>query len=106
MNNNGPWQVPQNWVDNRLQLNPVTPLDFVSTCDTGGGGFGGPVVNRAGELVGVTFDGNLESLPNVYLYIGDQARAVHVDVRGIAEALAKVYKADALLKELTASLNH
>ena len=100
VNNNGPWQVPQNWVDNRLHLNPVTPLDFVSTCDTGGGGFGGPVVNRAGELVGVTFDGNLESLPNVYLYIGDQARAVHVDVRGIAEALGKVYKAGALLREL------
>jgi hypothetical protein len=100
VNNNGPWQVPQNWVDIRPQLNPVTPLDFVSTCDTGGGGFGGPVVNRAGELVGVTFDGNLESLPNVYLYIGDQARAVHVDVRGIAEALAKVYKASALLTEL------
>jgi hypothetical protein len=58
------------------------------------------VVNRAGELVGVTFDGNLESLPNVYLYTSDQARAVHVDVRGIAESLEKVYKANALLKEL------
>jgi Peptidase S46 len=99
-NNEGPWQVPRNWIDIRPALNPVTPLDFVSTCDTGGGDFGGPVVNRAGELVGVTFDGNLESLPNVYLYTSDQARAVHVDVRGIAEALEKVYKANALLKEL------
>jgi Peptidase S46 len=100
LNNTGPWQVPQNWVDSRPKLNPVTPLDFVSTCDTGGGGFGGPVVNRAGGLVGMTFDGNLESLPNVYLYTSDQARAVHVDVRGIAEALATVYKAESLLKEL------
>ncbi len=99
-NNEGPWQVPQNWIDIRPALNPVAPLDFVSTCDTGGGDFGGPVVNRAGELVGVTFDGNLESLPNVYLYTSDQARAVHVDARGIAEALHKVYKASALLKEL------
>jgi len=99
-NNEGPWQVPRNWTDIQPQLNPVTPLDFVSTCDTGGGDFGGPVVNRAGELVGVTFDGNLESLPNIYLYTSDQARAVHVDVRGIAEALEKVYKANALLKEL------
>jgi hypothetical protein len=99
-NNDGPWQVPQNWIDIRPALNPVTPLDFVSTCDTGGGDFGGPVVNRAGELVGVTFDGNLESLPNVYLYTGEQARAVHVDVRGIAEALEKVYKATGLIKEL------
>jgi hypothetical protein len=99
-NNQGPYQVPQNWIDIRGALNPVTALDFVSTCDTGGGDFGGPVVNRAGELVGVTFDGNLESLPNVYLYTSDQARAVHVDARGIAEALEKVYKATALLKEL------
>jgi hypothetical protein len=99
-NDEGPYQVPQNWIDIRPALNPVTALNFVSTCDTGGGDFGGPVVNRAGELVGVTFDGNLESLPNVYLYTSDQARAVHVDVRGIAEALEKVYKANALLKEL------
>jgi hypothetical protein len=99
-NNEGPYQVPQNWIDIRPALNPVTALDFVSTCDIGGGDFGGPVVNRAGELVGVTFDGNLESLPNVYLYTSDQARAVHVDARGIAEALEKVYKASALLKEL------
>jgi hypothetical protein len=99
-NNEGPYQVPQNWIDIRPELNPVTALDFVSICDTGGGDFGGPVVNRAGELVGVTFDGNLESLPNVYLYTSDQARAVHVDARGIAEALEKVYKATALLKEL------
>jgi hypothetical protein len=99
-NNEGPYQVPKNWIDIRAALNPVTPLDFVSTCDTGGGDFGGPVVNRAGELVGVTFDGNLESLPNVYLYTSEQARAVHVDARGIAEALEKVYKANALLKEL------
>jgi hypothetical protein len=99
-NEEGPWQVPTNWMDIRPALNAVTPLDFVSTCDTGGGDFGGPVVNRAGELVGITFDGNLESLPNVYLYTSDQARAVHVDVRGIAEALEKVYKANGLVKEL------
>jgi hypothetical protein len=105
-NNEGPWQVPRNWIDIRPALNPVTALDFVSTCDTGGGDFGGPVVNRAGELVGVTFDGNLESLPNVWLYTSDQARAVHVDARGIAEALEKVYKATALLKELAIPAGH
>jgi hypothetical protein len=55
---------------------------------------------RAGELAGVTFDGNLESLPNIYLYTDEQARAVHVSAQGIAEALVKVYKAEALLREL------
>ncbi len=78
-NNEGPYQVPQNWIEIRPVLNPVTALNFVSTCDAGGGDFGGPVVNRAGELVGITWDGNLESLPNVYLYTSDQARAVHVE---------------------------
>jgi hypothetical protein len=99
-NNDGPWQVDQKWIDIRPDLHPVTPLDFVSTCDTGGGDYGGPVVNRAGELVGVTFDGNLESLPNVFLYTNEQARAVHVDVRGITEALARVYRNHDLLEEL------
>jgi hypothetical protein len=99
-NNEGPWQVAQKWIELRASLHEVTPLDFVSTCDTGGGDYGSPVVNRSGELVGVTFDGNLESLPNVFLYTSDQARSVHVDVRGIAEALEKVYKATGLLREL------
>jgi hypothetical protein len=100
-NNDGPWQVSQRWLDARSSLDEVIPLNFVSTCDTGGGDYGSPVVNQTGELVGITFDGNLESLPNVFLYTSDQARAVHVDARGIVQALSKVYKADALVKELT-----
>jgi hypothetical protein len=58
------------------------------------------VVNRAGELVGVTFDGNLESLPDTFLYTDEQARAVHVSAQGIWEALGKIYKAQPLLDEL------
>ena len=53
--------------------------------------------------MGVTFDGNLESLPVTYLYSDEQARAVHVDVRGIREALEKVYKANAVISELAGS---
>jgi hypothetical protein len=87
-------------VDSRKALDEVTALDFVSTCDLGGGDYGSPVVNRAGELIGVTFDGNLESLPDTFLYTDEQARAVHVAAQGIVEALRKVYKADALLQEL------
>lgn len=98
--NQGPYQVPQRWVDLKPALELVTPLDFVSTCDLGGGDYGSPTVNRAGELVGVTFDGNIESLPNVFLYTEDQARAVHVSVQGIAEALGKIYQAAPLLTEL------
>ena len=99
-NDEGPYQVPQRWVDRKSQLNQILALDFVSTCDIGGGDPGSPVVNRAGELVGVTFDGNLENLPGVYLYSDEQARAVHVAVEGIAEALDKIYQAQPLLHEL------
>jgi hypothetical protein len=98
--NEGPYQVPQRWVDLEPSLNLAKPLDFVSTCDIGGGDPGSPAVNAAGELVGITFDGNLESLPDAYLYSDEQARAVHVSVEGIVEALEKIYKAEALLKEL------
>ncbi len=101
--NEGPWQAPQRWIDARDALNPVTQLNFVSTADIGGGDYGSAAVNQRGELVGVTFDGNLESLPVTYLYSDEQARAVHVDVRGIAEALDRVYKASDLLKELGAN---
>jgi hypothetical protein len=104
-NNEGPYQVPQRWVDLRSALNLETPLDFVSTCDIGGGEYGSAAVNRAGELVGVTFDGNLESMPDTYLYSDEQARAVHVAVQGIAQALDKAYKATALLTELGLASN-
>ena len=96
----GPHLVPQNWLDLKDTLNIIIPLDFVSTCDIGGGGYGAPTVNKAGELVGIIFDGNLESLPATYLYTEEQARAVHVAAQGIVESLDKVYKAPALLLEL------
>src|ERR1039458_8916097 len=78
--NEGPYLVPQRWIDAREILNPATQLNFVSTADIGGGDYGSAAINQRGELVGVTFDGNLESLPVTYLYSDDQARAVHVDV--------------------------
>jgi hypothetical protein len=102
--NDGVWQLPQRWLDARSSLSPVTLLDFVSTADIGGGDYGSPAVNQRGELVGLTFDGNLESLPNTYLYSDDQARAVHVDVRGIVESLTQVYKATSLLNEVGQTL--
>jgi len=101
--NEGPWQAPQRWIDIRDSINQTTQLNFVSTADIGGGDYGSAAINQKGELVGVTFDGNLESLPVTYLYSDEQARAVHVDVRGIVEALDRVYKATELLKELGAT---
>jgi hypothetical protein len=60
------------------------------------------VVNQNGEIVGVTFDANIESIAITYLYEDEKARAIHVASQGIVEALQKVYKAPALLRELGA----
>ncbi len=65
-----------------------------------GGNSGSPVVSRRGELVGLIFDGNLQSLVGDYVYTDAQARAVSVDSRGIMEALRKVYKATELADEI------
>jgi hypothetical protein len=95
-----PYLLPQRWVDAKKSLDLVTPFDFVTTCDIGSGTAGAATVNTKGEIVGIVFDGNIESLTLTYLYSDEQARAVHVAVQGIVEALRTVYGAGALLREL------
>jgi hypothetical protein len=83
---------------NKLDL--ATPLDFVSTGDIIGGNSGSPVVNRDGELVGLIFDGNIESLAGDFVYDGTKNRAVAVHSAGMIEGLRKLYSAGALADEL------
>lgn len=97
-----PYILPERWANAKMSLDLVTPFDFVSTCDVNAGNSGGATVNQKGEIVGVFFDGNIESLPMTYLYSEDQARAVHVASQGIVEALKKIYKTPELLRELGA----
>jgi hypothetical protein len=82
----------------RLHLD--TPLNFVSTADIIGGNSGSAVVNRAGEVVGLIFDGNIQSLVLDFGYDDKVVRAVSVDYRAILEALATIYRAEALVAEL------
>jgi len=99
--NKFPFELPAIWKERKGKLNPSAPFNFVSTADIIGGNSGSPVVNREGELVGIIFDGNLQSLELDYIYTDQEARAVAVHSAGILEALRKVYAADRLVGELT-----
>ena len=59
------------------------------------------MVDLKGELVGLAFDGNIESLPGRYYYDGRGNRTVSVDARAILEVLKKIYDAPHLVNELT-----
>ncbi|MDM4017318.1 S46 family peptidase [Roseiconus lacunae] len=90
------FDLPESWNRHKDALDLSTQLNFVCTADIIGGNSGSPVVNRQGELVGLIFDGNIQSLTSDYLYTDQQARAVSVSGVGILHALRKIYGADAL----------
>ncbi|HEX6824485.1 MAG TPA: S46 family peptidase [Candidatus Sulfotelmatobacter sp.] len=101
--NQPPYNLPESWITAKSQLNLKTSLNFVSTADIIGGNSGSPTVNKSGEVVGIIFDGNIQSLAWNFAYSDKQARAVSVDSRGIQEALRKIYGAAALADELMGS---
>lgn len=98
--NEDPYILPQRWAKAKSALKLDTPFDFVSTADTHGGNSGSPTLNTKGEIVGILFDGNIEGLPNRFIFTDSQARSVHVASQGIVEALRSVYKATRILQEL------
>jgi hypothetical protein len=95
-----PYQLPESWAKAKSKLNLTTPYNFVTTNDIVGGNSGSPVINAKGELVGLIFDGNIQSLPGYFVYDAAVNRAIAVDVRGMIEALRTVYGAAHLVHEL------
>jgi peptidase S46-like protein len=98
--NQSPFDLTPKEVAGRDKLDLSTPLDFVSTGDIIGGNSGSPVVNREGELVGLIFDGNIESMAGDFVYDGAKNRAVAVHSAGMIEGLRNLYNAGALADEL------
>ena len=95
-----PFQLPESYVEAKERIDMTAPLNFVTTNDITGGNSGSPMLNRDAEIVGAAFDGNIESLPNEWLYDETVARTVGVHSAGILEALRNIYQAEALVEEL------
>ncbi len=95
-----PFNLPKRYLEGRDKLDLSTPLNFVCTLDIIGGNSGSPVINRNGELVGLVFDGNIESLVGRFIYDETANRCVAVHSAAMIEALKKLYGAQNLAKEI------
>jgi Peptidase S46. len=98
-----PYNLPPRWLEKKSSIDLKTPFNFVSTNDIIGGNSGSPTINKNGELVGLIFDGNIQSLVGDFMYDESVNRAISVDSRGMLEVLKKVFGANDLVAELTAS---
>jgi hypothetical protein len=97
------WTLPKRWLEAPASFDLKTRFNQASTNDIIGGNSGSPMVNTRGEVVGLIFDGNIESLPGDFIYTTEAARSVSVHSAGIIEALRDLFRATALANELQAT---
>jgi hypothetical protein len=98
--NEYPWNLPERWLDLPSEFDLSTPFNFISTNDLTGGSSGSPVVNRNSEIVGVSFDGNIQGLAGSFIYRSEDNRTISVHSKGMMEAIRHVYKFERLAEEL------
>ncbi len=94
------WTLPESWKAAQSQISAATPFNFVCTADIIGGNSGSPVVDRDGKMVGIIFDGNIQSLTADFYHSELQGRAVAVHIAAVLEALPKIYSASALQQQI------
>jgi hypothetical protein len=95
-----PYSLPKRLLERKGRLDLSTPLNFVTTNDSVGGNSGSPVIDRQGDLVGLIFDGNIESLSGDYVYDPGTNRSVAVHPAAMIHLLRNLYDAGPLADEL------
>ena len=95
-----PWHLPARWANPPADFSMSTPINFVATCDIIGGNSGSPVINKNLEVVGLVFDGNIESLPGRFIFDDTKNRTVSVHSSGLIEGMEKIYRMDRIAKEM------
>ncbi|MGI9105977.1 MAG: S46 family peptidase [Pyrinomonadaceae bacterium] len=99
--NKFPYVLPPRWVEKKAAVDPKTPFNFTTTNDIIGGNSGSPAINKQGELIGLVFDGNRQSIIGNFYYDEAVNRTISVDSRGMLEILRKVFDAKEIADELT-----
>ena len=83
-------------------LTGTMQLCFLSNTDITGGNSGSPIFNNKGELLGLAFDGNWDSLSSDIFFDRQLARTINVDVRYMLFMMDRWGHADRLIKEINA----
>jgi len=97
-----PFELHERWLKPGPEFQLETPFNFVSTNDIIGGNSGSPLINKNAEVVGLAFDGNIESLPGQFIFDTEANRTVSVHSAGMFEAIQDLYKLKRLSDELKA----
>jgi hypothetical protein len=95
------YNLPPRWIEKKSSVDLSTPFNFVSDDDIIGGNSGSPTINKEGELIGLIFDGNIQSLVGNFYYDDSINRAISVDVRAMREVLRKIFGANEIADELS-----
>jgi hypothetical protein len=99
--NQPPYDLPKQWTEKKDKLKLDTPFNFVCTADIIGGNSGSPILDRDANVVGLVFDGNIESLPGNYWFDEKVNRCVGVHTAVMLEAISVIYEEHDLINELT-----
>lgn len=97
---NTPWDLPEKWVHPPKDFVLSTPFTQVSTHDIVGGSSGSPVINEKRELVGLAFDGNIDSNSGYFIYDTEENRMVSVCSQAILEAISHIYRSERITNEI------